>query len=182
MVHCQPRAAEAKAIGEAQPLNDVEPIWTTQAEEAKAIGEAQPLNVVEPIWTTLRPVSKRVQYLLHWFIAETLPPELEASMGPPPESREYQEPPPYPTDLRLFDRIAAEPDGYEPKRYENTGVDSDEANYTSFLLPIKVAMTRLGSNSMAEVVALGWERIQARLAAEMPEREWDAIWEDVSQA
>jgi hypothetical protein len=127
------------------------------------------VNVVEPIWTTLLPQSKRTQYLLHWFVAETLPPELEASMGPPPESRAYQEPPPYPADLRLIDRVAAEPDGYEPTRYENTGVDSDEAFYISSLLPIKDAMTKLGNNSMAEVVALGWERIQARLSAEMPD-------------
>jgi hypothetical protein len=90
-------------------------------------------------------------------------------MGPPPESRAYQEPPPYPADLRLIDRVAAEPDGYEPTRYENTGVDSDEVNYTSFLLPIKEAMSKLGNNSMAEVVELGWERIQARLATETGE-------------
>jgi hypothetical protein len=121
---------------------------------------------VEPVWTTLLPVSKHTQYLIHWFIAETLPPELEATMGPPLESRAYQEPPPYPADLQLIDRVSAEPDGYEPTRYENTGVDSDEANYISFLLPIKEAMTKLGNNSMAEVVALGWERIQARLASE----------------
>lgn len=138
-----------------------------QAAEAKAVGEAQLVNVVEPIWTTLLPVSKRSQYLLHWFVAETLPPDLEMSMGSPPASRAYQEPPPYPADLRLVDRLALEPGGYEPTRYDNTGVDSDEANYMSYLLPIEEAIQKLGKNSMGEVIAVGWERIQARLAAEM---------------
>lgn len=122
--------------------------------------------MVEPIWTTLLPQSKRTQYLLHWFIAETLPPDLETSIGPPPASQAYQEPPPYPANLRLVDRLALEPDGYEPTRYDNTGVDSDEANYMSYLLPIEEAIQKLGKNSMGEVIAVGWERIQARLAAE----------------
>lgn len=122
--------------------------------------------MVEPIWTTLLPQSKRTQYLLHWFVAETLPPDLEMSMGPPPASRAYQEPPLYPADLRLVDRLALEPDGYEPTRYDNTGVDSDEANYTSYLLPIGDAIEKLGKNSMREVIAVGWERVQARLAVE----------------
>lgn len=65
-----------------------------------------------------------------------------------------------------MDRLALEPDGYEPTRYDNTGVDSDEANYMSYLLPIEEAIQKLGKNSMGEVIAVGWERIQARLAAE----------------
>ncbi|TID12870.1 Protein btn-1 [Venturia nashicola] len=137
-----------------------------QAAESVAVGEAQLVNVVEPIWTTLLPQSKRTQYLLHWFVAETLPPDLETRMGPPPASRAYQEPPPYPADLLMVDRLALEPDGYEPTRYENTGVDSDEANYMSYLLPIEEAIQNLGKNIMGEVIAVGWERIQARLAAE----------------
>jgi len=126
-------------------------------------------NVTEPVWSSLLPVSKRTQYLLHWFIAETLPPDLEASIGPPPQSREYQQPPPYPSNLRLVNRIAAESEGYEPTRYSNTGVDSDEALYTSFLLPVKEAITKMGRSSMAEVISIGWERIQARLETEKAE-------------
>lgn len=66
-----------------------------------------------------------------------------------------------------MDRLALEPEGYEPTRYENTGVDSDEANYMSYLLPIEDAIQKLGKNSMGEVITAGWERIQARLAAEV---------------
>jgi hypothetical protein len=123
-------------------------------------------NVIEPVWTTLLPNSKRTQYLLHWYVAETLPPLDEASIGPPPASRKYQEPPPYLSDLKLRDRLALEDDGYEPTRYANTGVDSEEALYTSELMPIEKAVTRLGRNSMADVVTIGWDRIQARLKHE----------------
>ena len=104
--------------------------------------------------------------MLHWYIAETLPPEDEARIGPPPASRKYQEPPAYPTDLSLHDRVAMEPDNYEPKRYPNTGVDSEEALYTSELVPVQEAFKRLGKNSMADVVAIGWDRIQTRLEHE----------------
>jgi hypothetical protein len=62
--------------------------------------------------------------------------------------------------------MAAEPDGYEPTRYDNTGVDSEEALYTSELVPVQEAIARLGRSSMVEVVAIGWDRIQARLKAE----------------
>lgn len=135
--------------------------------QPQAVAEAAVANVVEPVWTTLLPNSRKTQYLLHWYIAETLPPEVEISIGPPPASRRYQEPPPYPQDLRLKDRVAMEPDGYEPKRYENTGVDSEEALYTSELVHVREALRRLGRNSMSDVVAMGWDRIQARLETEI---------------
>lgn len=137
-----------------------------QHRQPQAAAEDTISNVIEPVWTSLLPNSKRTQYLLHWYIAETLPPDLEASIGPSPESRKYQEPPRYPEDLRLLDRIAMESDDHEPTRYANTGVDSEEALYTSELLPVKEAIVKLGHNSMAEVVTIGWNRIQARLEAE----------------
>jgi hypothetical protein len=123
-------------------------------------------DVIEPVWMTLLPNSKRTQYLLHWYIAETLPPEDEANIGPPPESKKYHEPLPYPKDLKLKDRLALEPEGYEPTRYPNTGVDSEEALYTSELVPVEEAVKRLGKNSMVDVVMIGWDRIQARLKNE----------------
>jgi hypothetical protein len=104
--------------------------------------------------------------MLHWYIAETLPPLLEASIGHPPASRKYQEPPPYPRDLTLRDRVALEPAGYEPTRYGNTGVDSEEALYASELVPVQEAIVKLGRNGMAEVVTIGWDRIQTKLKAE----------------
>ena len=62
----------------------------------------------------------------------------------------------------IKDRIGMEDKGYEPVRYEITGVDAEEALYRSELVPVEEAMTRLGKNCMSEVVAIGWERIQAR--------------------
>jgi hypothetical protein len=62
--------------------------------------------------------------------------------------------------------MAIEPDGYEPTRYENTGVDSEEALYVSELVYVQEAILKLGRNSMAQVVACGWDRIQAKLRAE----------------
>lgn len=123
-------------------------------------------DVIEPVWTSLLPNSRRTQYMLHWYIAETLPPLVEANIGPPPASRKYQEPPPYPRDLTLRERIAMEPDGYEPTRYPNTGVDSEEALYSSELVTVEEAIAKLGRNSMADVVGIGWDRIQTRLKAE----------------
>jgi hypothetical protein len=122
--------------------------------------------VAEPVWTSLLPMSRGIQYLLHWFIAETLPPDVEQTLGPPPESRIYQQPPPYPSDLNLTDRVTSETADYEPPRYENTGVDSEEALYTSRLIPVREAISKLGRSSMADVVNIGWERIQARLQTE----------------
>jgi hypothetical protein len=111
-------------------------------------------------------MSRRIQYLLHWYIAETLPPDIEQSLGPPPASRQYQQPPPYPSESSLIDRVTSEPADYEPPRYENTGVDLEEALYTSRLLPVREAISKLGRSSMADVVNIGWERIQARIMAE----------------
>jgi hypothetical protein len=137
-----------------------------QHRQPQAAAENAVSNVIEPVWTSLQPNSKRTQYLLHWYIAETLPPEDEARIGLPPLSRQYQEPPPFPPDTTLRDRIASESDNHEPARYPNTGVDSEEALYASELVPVDEAIARLGRNSMAEVVRIGWERIEARLLAE----------------
>jgi len=162
------RAAEREGFEESGYRNRLLPLPIVHCQPQAAAGQIVS-NVTEPVWSSLLPVSKRTQYLLHWFIAETLPPDLEASIGPPPQSREYQQPPPYPSNLRLVNRIAAESEGYEPTRYSNTGVDSDEALYTSFLLPVKEAITKMGRSSMAEVISIGWERIQARLETEKAE-------------
>lgn len=59
-----------------------------------------------------------------------------------------------------------DPDDYEPTRYPNTGVDSEEALYTSKLFPVEEAIAKLGQNSMADVVAIGWDRIQGRIKHE----------------
>ncbi len=56
-----------------------------------------------------------------------------------------------------------EPEGYEPVRHENTGVNEDEALYESYLLPIETAIAKLGDESVsADVVRKGWGAICLR--------------------
>ena len=110
------------------------------------------------------PVSQSAQYVLFWYIAETLPPDLETMLQDKAagEGMAYQIPPRYPTDLTIADRLKLEPQGFEPVRHENTGVDAEEALYESYLLPIKEAMERLKGTIMADVVRKGWKGIQLR--------------------
>jgi hypothetical protein len=60
-----------------------------------------------------------------------------------------------------------EPEGYIPVHHEGTGVDEEEQEYESFLLPIEEAVIKLGRKGvMADVVLKGWKGIQDRLAME----------------
>jgi hypothetical protein len=107
-----------------------------------------------------------IQYVLYWYIAETLPPDLEIELDTKAGDT-YKPPPPYPTDLRLRDRAKMEPEGYEPVHHEGTGVDEEEQTYESHLMSLEEAMKKLGKNGvMANVVARGWNGIQARFALE----------------
>lgn len=124
--------------------------------------------MTEPAWTQILPLTPRTQYLLFWYIAETLPPEIEASLNSraesSPSSRQpYQQPPAYPSDLRLKDRVKDEPADYVPPKHEGTGVDEEEMLYESHLLNINDAITKLSRSVMAQVVREGWEAIQQRL-------------------
>lgn len=112
----------------------------------------------------LVPVASTTQYVLFWYIAETIPPGAETSIPPRAdgEASPYQRPPPFPVDLTLEQRVQLEPEGYEPIRYEDTGVDSDEALYASYLLPISEAMKKLQGSIMADVVRKGWQGIEKR--------------------
>lgn len=106
------------------------------------------------------------QYVLYWYIAETLPPaleiELETEVG-----AAYRPPPAYPHDLTLRERLELEPAGYEPLHHEGTGVDAEEQTYESHLVSIEEAMKKLGRNGvMADVVLKGWKGIQDRFAME----------------
>ena len=106
------------------------------------------------------------QYIVYWYIAETLPPSLEAELKT--EAGEaYKPPPSYPTDLKLKDRLAMEPERYEPVHHEGTGVDEDERTYKSYLVPIEEAVQKLGRKGvLADVVQKGWRGIQDRFALE----------------
>ena len=106
------------------------------------------------------------QYLLYWYIAETLPPSLEALLKTSP-GEAYKPPPPYPHNLSLKERIKQEPEGYEPVKHEGTGVDEEEQQYQSFLVSVEEAVEKLGRGSvMADVVLKGWKGIQDRFAME----------------
>jgi hypothetical protein len=106
------------------------------------------------------------QYVLYWYIAETLPPSLEKELETEAGAA-YKPPPPYPRNLTLRDRIKQEPEGYEPLHHEGTGVDEEELTFKSHMLPIEEAVRRLGRDSvMADVVLKGWQGIQDRLAIE----------------
>ncbi|KAK5104834.1 hypothetical protein LTR62_003147 [Meristemomyces frigidus] len=138
--------------------------------------------VVEPVWTLLAPVGGRGQYILHWYVAETVPRVVEASYAAAGQasdqsggaSRIYEAPAPFPKDLSLRGRIAMDvvvgADGlgrlYEPYRHEGTGVDEEEMLYTSELLSIEDARRKMRGSVMADVVQVGWEAIQLRFEIE----------------
>lgn len=109
---------------------------------------------------------RQLQYILYWYIAETLPPSLEVELETKADEA-YKPPPPYPKDLKLQDRVNMEPEGYEPLHHEGTGVDAEEQTYKSHLLPVTEAIEKLGKKSvMADVVLKGWKGIQDRFALE----------------
>lgn len=112
----------------------------------------------------LVPMSSTSQYVLFWYIAETIPPSAEISIPPSAagEASPYQRPPLYPANLSLAERVSLEPEGYEPIRHEDTGVDSEEALYKSYLLPVSEAMKKLQGSIMADVVRKGWQGIEMR--------------------
>ncbi|KAL8943337.1 MAG: hypothetical protein Q9211_001014, partial [Gyalolechia sp. 1 TL-2023] len=75
---------------------------------------------------------------------------------------EYQITPPFPRDMTLKERIAAEGEGYEPVRHQNTGVNEEEQLYESYLLPIEEAVEKLRGTVMADVVRKGWQGVCER--------------------
>lgn len=127
--------------------------------------------VVEPVWTQLRPVAATTQYLLTWYIAETLPAAEEAVYAND-ASRSYRAPTPFP-DITLKQRIAMDATGdeiYQPVWHEGTGVNEDELYYRSYLLTIDEALLRLRGSVMADIMAdvvrRGWAAIEQRMAQE----------------
>lgn len=106
------------------------------------------------------------QYVLYWYVAETLPPSLEVELETEVGAA-YRPPPAYPHELTLRERVRLEPEGYEPLHHEGTGVDAEEATYESHLVDVEEAVKRLGRHGvMADVVLRGWKGIQDRFAME----------------
>jgi hypothetical protein len=108
-----------------------------------------------------------IQYVLYWYIAETLPPDLEEQLETEAGGA-YKPPPPYPHDLTLRERVKLEPEGYEPRHHEGTGVDEEEATYESHLVSVEEAVSKLGGRGsvLADVVLRGWKGLQDRFAME----------------
>jgi ADP-ribose pyrophosphatase YjhB (NUDIX family) len=138
--------------------------------------------VTEAVWVQLLPLSAIKQYLLFWYIAETVPQDVELSydreVGQDSQtalpSRVYVPPPPFPKRQTLQQRIDEDTliaeDGtrktYEPKWHEGTGVNEDESYYRSLLLTVDDACKKLGRGVMRDVVRKGWEAIQLRQTVE----------------
>lgn len=123
----------------------------------------------EPVWTEFLPLSARTQYILFWYIAETIPPVMEEQYRSLVEQQgivAYRQPPPMPFAQTLRERIAEDKleDGkiYEPFRHEGTGVDEEEAQYTSSLLPVEEACQKVKGTIMESVIRAGWEGILRR--------------------
>jgi hypothetical protein len=113
----------------------------------------------------MMPLRPTKQYLLYWYIAETIPPDLEKELETEVGAA-YKPPPPYPDNLTLRHRVQMEPEGYEPTHHEGTGVDAEEQTYKSYLVSVDEAVEKLGGSVMADVVLRGWQGIRDRYAIE----------------
>ncbi|KAI5369709.1 Putative NUDIX hydrolase domain-containing protein [Septoria linicola] len=129
--------------------------------------------VIEPVWTQLLPLTSRVQYLLHWYVAETVPREVEMSYADS-GTEIYRQPDPFPRigslRARIAEDVSALEDGtkqiYEPIRHEGTGVDEDELLYKAHLMPVEEACRKLRGTVQEDVVHRGLEYIQRRIQME----------------
>lgn len=142
--------------------------------------------VKEPIWTQLLPVTDTAQYILHWFIAETVPPlmDVELTARQKQMGDSYQAPLPFEEGMTLRERMeldVAGKEGFiEPRKHLNTGVDEEEMLYESRLVGIEEAIKLLGErNVSADVVRKGWRAIELRLEMEeksgTPISRWDSL-------
>ncbi|KAL9121534.1 MAG: hypothetical protein Q9187_001905 [Circinaria calcarea] len=140
--------------------------------------------VTEPIWTQMVPQTRTSQYILFWYIAETVPPQVEEDLNAAMSEKTtaenptpYQTPPKFPLDMTLAERVMLEQDCYTPQHHKNTAIDADEALYESYLLPVEEAMGRLKGTVMEDVVRSGWEAICSRhsMEAQVSTGNWSGI-------
>ncbi|KAF2477031.1 uncharacterized protein BDR25DRAFT_300121 [Lindgomyces ingoldianus] len=161
------RGAEREGYEESGYRNRLLPL-SLKHRQPQAYPRVQtPPLTAEPVWMQMLPMDYGSrQYIIYWYIAETLPPDLEEELERK-AGEAYKPPPSFPHDLKLRDRIKMEPKDYEPMHHEGTGVDAEEQTYESHLLPVGEAVEKLGKNGiMADVVLRGWKGIQERFAAE----------------
>ena len=131
----------------------------------------------EPAYVQLMPLNERVQYVLFWYVAETVPPDVEQSYPAVADDEApgpYEPPAPWPQDMTFQRRIAQdflppvssgeilEANIYEPVHHPNTAQDEEEACYRSYLYPVDQARELLRGGVMEDVVRRGWEGIMAR--------------------
>ena len=173
-----PRAAEREGFEESGYRNRLLPLpiahrqprahgrLQVEAErEGKKREKDEEVFSSEPVWAQLAPVSRGSQYILFWYIAETVPPAVEEALTckEKEEGMVYQTPPAFEMDQSLKERIEMDGKGYEPVRHRDTGVDDEEALYYSELMAVDVAISKLGERSVsADVIRRGWEAIQMR--------------------
>lgn len=141
--------------------------------------------VTEPVWTQFLPLTASSQYLLFWYVSETVPKDIEQTysatltqvdaQAPGPF---YRPPPGFPEGTTLKERIAADsiPNGngktpiYEPHKVLGTAQDEEEMMYESHLLSVPDARQKLKGSVMEDVVRRGWEAIQLRMRMEETNR------------
>ncbi|KAF2449951.1 hypothetical protein P171DRAFT_351297 [Karstenula rhodostoma CBS 690.94] len=165
--------AEREGFEESGYRNRVLPLPTLHHQPQAHPRLTAPPMTAEPIWIQLMPLARHTkQYLLFWYIAETLPPDVEPLLETP-SNEPYKQPPAYPAGLTLKERVAMEPEGYEPLHHEGTGVDEEEQTYESHLVTVEEAIRLLGGTDdvMADVVRRGWEGIQQRQSMEQEGRD-----------
>lgn len=172
------RAGEREGFEETGYRNRLIPLPMKHRQPDPDVGH--PEFVTEPLWTQFLPLSATSQYLLFWYAAETVPPEVERSYAVsqsnvgndrPPI---YQHPPRFPEGLSLKRRIAMDniigENGqqtiYEPVHVQGTAQDDEERMYESHFLTIADARRKLKGSVMEDVVRRGWDAIQLRMKME----------------
>ncbi|KAF4555509.1 Hypothetical protein D9617_2g054700 [Elsinoe fawcettii] len=145
--------------------------------------------VIEPLWTQMVPVSARTQYVLFWYVGETLDwreeercnalaltVEGRSVIGE--ETRSFVEPREWKEGVTVTERKTWDVDEEgrirEPVCHSGTGVDGDEILYEKYLVPIEEAVQKLKGTVMADVVKRGWELIAKRDVMEE-----EGYWEEV---
>ena len=120
------------------------------------------------------PQTAHSQYLLHWYVAETVPPDVEEAMTKEEEQGGisffggkgvYKPPLAFGVEDTLQERLAREPDGYVPVKHEGTSADEDEALYQSRLVSVEEAVALLNPVE-GDVVRRGLAAILARARME----------------
>ncbi|KAF1996523.1 hypothetical protein P154DRAFT_443254 [Amniculicola lignicola CBS 123094] len=162
------KGAEREGYEESGYRNRLLPLPTKHRQPQAHPRITAPSMTAEPVWTQM--LSMRhgsIQYIFYWYIAETLPPDLDADHVHSTDEA-YKPPPPFPlSGLTLMDRVRMEPEGYEPVKHEGTGVDEDEQKYESWLVKWEEAVVKLGRGGVeASVVERGWRGIEKRFAME----------------